>query len=32
MFDEMVEDEGLVTDVRGMPNPEYCRKLRSWSK
>lgn len=29
-FDEMVEDEEIETDVRGMPNSRYCKKLRSW--
>ncbi|KAM0440767.1 hypothetical protein ACHAPT_000068 [Fusarium lateritium] len=30
LFDEMIEDEGIETQVRGLPNPEYCSKLRSW--
>ena len=32
MFDNMVAEEGLVTNVRAMPNTAYCLKLRSWSK
>lgn len=32
MFDDMVEEEGLVTAVRAMPDMEYCSKLRSWSR
>ena len=32
MFDDMVEEGGLVTTFRAMPNMEYCSKLRSWSK
>ncbi|KAK3379014.1 kinetochore Sim4 complex subunit FTA2-domain-containing protein [Lasiosphaeria ovina] len=31
MFDQMVEDLGFTADdVRGMPNPDYLCKLRSW--
>ena len=30
LFDDMIEDEGIVTEVRGLPNSEYCTKLRSW--
>jgi hypothetical protein len=29
-FDEMVTEEGITTDVRAMPNLDYCQKLRSW--
>lgn len=32
MFDDMIESEGLKTNVRAMPNWVYCRKLRSQSK
>jgi hypothetical protein len=32
MFDDMVEEERVVTAVRAMPNLEYRSKLRSWSK
>jgi hypothetical protein len=32
MFDDMVEEEGLVTTVKAMPDAKYCSKLRSWSK
>ncbi|RSL50251.1 hypothetical protein CEP54_012019 [Fusarium duplospermum] len=30
LFDEMIEEEEIETKVRGLPNPEYCSKLRSW--
>lgn len=29
-FDSMVEDEGVVTWERAVPNLEYCKKLRSY--
>ena len=32
MFDDMVEEEGLVTTVRAMPDMKHRSKLRSWSK
>lgn len=32
MFDNMVAEEGLVTNVRAMPNTAYCLKLRSRAK
>lgn len=28
-FDGMMEDEGVATWERALPNPEYCAKLRS---
>jgi Kinetochore Sim4 complex subunit FTA2 len=28
MFDEMIEDESIETEVRATPNHEYCKKLR----
>jgi hypothetical protein len=30
MFDDMIEDEEIKTEVRATPNTDYCRKLRSW--
>ena len=30
MFDDMVAEEGIKTEVRAMPNLHYCQKLRSW--
>ena len=30
MFEDMVE--GMDTEVRAMPNLDYCCKLRSWVK
>ncbi len=27
-FDDMMEDEGVVTWERALPNPKYCAKLR----
>jgi hypothetical protein len=32
MFDDMVEDEGIRTYVRALPNADYCIKLRSWNR
>ena len=32
MFEDMIAEEGLETEVRAMPNLCYCRKLRSWVK
>jgi hypothetical protein len=32
MFDEMVADEGLPTNIRAIPNTEYCLELGSWNK
>jgi hypothetical protein len=32
MFDDMVEEEEITTDIRAMPNLDYCKKLRSWVK
>lgn len=29
MFDDMVKEEGIETEVRAMPNLDYCQKLRS---
>jgi hypothetical protein len=29
MFDDMVAEEEIETDVRAMPNLEYCQRLRS---
>lgn len=31
-FDDMMEDEGVVTWERALPNPEYCAKLRPRKK
>ncbi|KAI1874930.1 uncharacterized protein JN550_002359 [Neoarthrinium moseri] len=31
MFDEMIEDEGVGTKLRAMPNMLYCEKLRSFA-
>jgi hypothetical protein len=28
MFDEMIEDESIETEVPATPNHEYCRRLR----
>ncbi|KAJ4328225.1 hypothetical protein N0V84_001265 [Fusarium piperis] len=30
LFDDMIEEEGIATKVRALPNSEYCSKLRSW--
>lgn len=32
MFDDMVTEEGIKTEIRAMPNRSYCRKLRSWNR
>jgi hypothetical protein len=32
MVDNMIELEGIKTDVRAMPNLSYCSKLRSHAK
>lgn len=31
MFEDMIVEEEIETDVRALPNPEYCQKLRSWA-
>lgn len=32
MFDGMIDEEKIKTEVRAMPNPQYLRNLRSWRK
>jgi hypothetical protein len=33
MFDGMVKEEGFTLDeIRGLPNPSYLMKLRSWKR
>lgn len=32
MFDDMITEEAIETDIRAMPNRDYCCKLRSWHR
>lgn len=31
-FDDMVEENDIETDARGLPNVDFCKRLRSWNK
>lgn len=32
LFDNMVTEEDIKTQIRAMPNRSHCRKLRSWDR